>query len=259
MRETFPASRMFSILTTVIVAFWAGSAFGAIPLITDDTGTQGEGRFQVEVFGEYGHDKKESVTNEDADFAVTLTYGISKPVDVVLTVPYQSWQTGDPGSEDRGDGLSDLAIETKWRFYDNGGLSFALKPGFTIPTGDDEKDLGSGKLDYYLYFIASKEMDPWALDVNLAYIRNNNGEDDREDIWHASLAFTLDAGKEVKLVGDIGIETNPDRWSAGAPAYVMGGLIYSPRGNLDLGIGLKSGLTRAETDIAVRGGVTWRF
>lgn len=259
MRTIHPASSVFTFFVKAIVAFWASSASAAIPLITDDTGTQGKGRFQVEIFGEYGHDNQDTVTNDNADLALTITYAISSPVDLILSIPYQSWQTGDSDSEVRGNGLSDLSIETKWRFYDRRGLSFALKPGFTIPTGDEEEDLGSGKTNYYLYFIASNEMGPWALHFNLAYIRNNNWEDDRNVIWHASLASTVDVWKNVKLAGDMGIETNPDRSWANPPAYILCGLIYAPWESFEIGLGLKGGLTETEPDIAVRGGITWRF
>ena len=127
----------------------------------------------------------------------------------------------------KSDGLSDIAIEAKWRFYENEGVSFALKPGFTIPTGDDEKDLGSGKMTYYLYLISSYEMETRAFHINLAYIRNENKGDDRKDIWHASFASTVDVMKDLKLAGDIGIESNPESASSTPPVYILGGLIYS--------------------------------
>jgi hypothetical protein len=237
----------------------SAQAFAAIPLITDDTGTQGKGKFQVELAGEYGHDKEDIVTNKNSDFSTTLTYGVIDSLDIVLSVPYQFWHTDEKGSEIKGDGISDIAIETKWRFYENEGLSFALKPGFTIPTGNDEKYLGNGKMTYYLYFIASKETKPWSFHLNLAYIRNNNAGDDRKDIWHASVASTVDVMKNLKLVGDVGIETNPESSSKTPPANILGGLIYSVTENLDIGLGVKGGLTKPETDIAVRGGITFRF
>jgi hypothetical protein len=75
--------------------------------------------------------------------------------------------------------------------------------------------------------------------------------------------ITDDTGTEVvkslKLAGDIGVETNPDKSSNTPPAYVLGGLIYSVSENFDVGFGIKGGLTRPETDIAVRGGITGRF
>jgi hypothetical protein len=237
----------------------SGPVFAAIPLITDDAGTQGKGRFQLEIAGEFGSDKDEAVTNRGSEFPAALTYGIADVVDVVLSVPYVSRRSDDSGSVTRERGISDLAVETKWRFYEKEGISLALKPGFTIPTGEEEKDLGNGKMTYYLLFIASKEMDPWAFHLNLAYLRNNTSEDDRENMWRASFASTFDVLKNLKIVGDIGIATNPESYSSTPPAYLLGGAIYSPTGNFDIGLGLKAGLTKPETDIAVRGGIAYRF
>jgi hypothetical protein len=254
-------SRFIFFLSSVLVSifFVVVTSYAAIPLVTDDTGTQGKGKFQLELSGEYAHDKQESVTNKAGAFSATLTYGIADPVDIILSVPYQSWHSDELNSKTSESGLSDMAIETKWRLYEKEGLSFALKPGFTIPTGDDKKDLGNGKMTYYLYFITSKEMNPWSFHLNLAYIRNENKEDDRKDIWHASFASTVEVIKNLKLVGDIGVESNPERSSGNPPAYILGGLIYSPAENFDIGLGLKGGLTKPETDIALRGGITWRF
>jgi hypothetical protein len=32
----------------------------------------------------------------------------------------------------------------KWRFYEKDGLSFAIKPGIILPTGEEDKGLGDG-------------------------------------------------------------------------------------------------------------------
>ena len=248
---------LFSLFVSIFL--FVGTSYAVIPLVTDDTGTQGKGKFQLELFGEYAHDKEEGVTRKDSTFSATLAYGIVDPVDIILTIPYQSWRSDDSGFKTSESGFSDLAIETKWRFYEKEGLSFALKPGFTIPTGDYKKDLGNGKVTYYLYFITSKELNPWSFHLNLAYIRNENKQDDRKDVWHASFASTVEVIKNLKLVGDIGVESNPERSSSNPPAYILGGLIYSPGENFDIGLGLKGGLTKSEADIAVRGGITWRF
>ena len=247
------------IVMCLIIGLFCSSAYAAIPLITDDTGTQGKEKFQLELAGEYGHDKEEFVTNKNGDFSAALTYGVVDALDIVLSVPYQFWHTDEKGSETKDDGLSDIAIESKWRFYENEGVSFALKPGFTIPTGDDGKDLGSGKMTYYLYLISSYEMETRAFHINLAYIRNENKGDDRKDIWHASFASTVDIMKDLKLAGDIGIESNPESASHTPPVYILGGLIYSVSENFDIGLGVKGGLTKPETDIAVRGGISYRF
>jgi len=134
-----------------------------------------------------------------------------------------------------------------------------VKPGFTIPTGDDKKGLGTGRVTSYLYLIATKEAGPWAVHMNLGYIRNENRIEQRKNIWHASLASTYEVIKGLKLVGDIGAETNTDRSSKTPPAYILGGIIYSVSEHIDIGAGIKGGLTGPEKDITVRGGITWAF
>lgn len=248
-------------MCSVIILSFATDTFASIPLITDDTGTQGKGKFQLELFGEYGQESGAHLTTKTSDLSATFTYGIIDTVDIILGIPYQAWHSNNSEGESvlKADGLSDLSIEGKWRFYEKEGLSFALKPGFTIPAGDEEKGLGTGRITYHLYFIASKEMNPWAFHLNLAYIRNENRVNERKDIWHASLASSVDVMKNLKLVGDVGIATNPDSSSNTPPAFILGGLIWSLRENLDIGLGVEAGLTKPETDLAVRGGITWRF
>ncbi|SEM68273.1 Putative MetA-pathway of phenol degradation [Syntrophus gentianae] len=235
------------------------AAFAAIPLITDDTGTQGKGKFQLEVLGEYDHDKEDGIKGETQGVTASLTYGILDPVDIVLSVPYSFWREKEGGCTEKDDGLADLAIEAKWRFFEKDGFSLALKPGLTLPTGDEDKGLGAGRVTEYLFLLASKEMDPWAFHLNVAYIRNENKNDERDDLWHVSLASSYEIFKPLKLVGDIGMEQNPDPCSSIDPAYILGGFIYSPLENLDFGLGIKGGLTDTEADVSVRGGITWRF
>jgi hypothetical protein len=180
-------------------------------------------------------------------------------VDIALGVAYWFLHARDDVSTESANGISDLAIEAKWRFYENNGLSFALKPGFTLPTGNEDKALGNGRPTYYLYFIASKEINSWVFLANLVYLRNDNKSDDRNNIWRASLASTFQIIKNLKLVGDIGLATNPERSSSIPTAYILGGFSYSLKDNFDIGLGVKGGLTKPEADISVRGGITWRF
>ncbi len=251
----FPLA-LFSLACLAIVT---PASFAAIPLITDDTGTQGKGKFQLEVLGEYGYDKEEGVKENTEDFTASFAYGIFDPVDIVFSVPYEFGRENEGGCIEKEAGLADLALELKWRFFERDGFSLALKPGLTLPTGDEEKGLGPGRANGYLFLLTSREADPWAFHLNLAYIRNENKTDERKNLWHASLASTYDILKCLKFVGDLGMEKNPYRCSSVDPAYILGGFIYLPRENFDIGLGIKGGLTDTETDLSVRGGVTWRF
>lgn len=240
----------------------------AHPLITDDTGTQGKGKYLFELNGQTGYEAEKSsgetsanasAKSRETEIKAALTYGVIDTVDAILTLPYQ-WKTeGSDATAPDVSGIADISLEVKWRFFEKDGLSFAVKPGITLPVGDKDKDLGTGRATGTLYFIATKEIDPWAFHLNLGYKRNENTVDEREDIWHASLAGELKIMKKLKLVANIGAERNTDKSSDTNPAFILGGIIYSIRENLDIDFGVKAGLNNAEADMTYLAGIALRF
>jgi len=250
-------------ISAIFIALFAMSntAYAAHPLITDDTGTQGKGKAQFEVISEYSHEKKDGVTTDSfvAPTIPVLSYGMTDASDIVFGVSYQRIKTSDSQSRITTDGISDTSIEIKWRFAENDGLSFALKPGITLPTGNDEKGLGAGKSTYRLFFITTKEIKPWAFHINLGYIKNENRVDERMDLWHASVAGVVDVLKNLKAVANIGIQRDSDKASEVDPGFFLGGFIYSISENLDFDIGFKEGFNNHGTDYSIPVGITWRY
>lgn len=254
----------------VIVAYiFITTSFAAHPLITDDTGTQGKGKFLLELNGQASYDTVDSsngtgtaiqTKRREREIKTILTYGAVEHVDVILEIPYQ-WKITKVDDVTTSDtrGIADISLEIKWRFYDKEGLSFALKPGLTLPAGDKDKDLGAGRVTGILFFVVTKEMNPLAFHCNLGYKRNENTLEQREDIWHASLAGEYKVIQNLKLVANIGAESNTDKSSHTPPAFLLGGVIYSIRENLDFDFGIKIGLNEAEKDIAFLGGIALRF
>ena len=267
------------VLTIVIVLLWSGWAFAAHPLITDDTGTQGKGKFQLEVNSEFTKEKEQQYNSDEdkwetkketgGELATVLSYGITDNVDIVLGLPYQWKKTKIDGvvttdKTEQGDGTSDMSLEVKWRFYEKDGLSFAIKPGITLPQGNEDKGLGNGKLSYGAVFITTKEIKPWAFHLNLGYTRNEyklqaDKDANRNDIWHTSLAAEVEIMNVLKVVGNIGMERNPDKTSNTHPAFILGGLIYSISESIVVAAGVKGGLNKPETDLTLLAGITFRF
>jgi hypothetical protein len=252
---------LFLLIGTFI---FSSASYGAHPLITDDTGTQGKGKFQVELNGAFSFDKEKEggVTTKErgSEVSTTLSYGITDSMDVVFGVPYQwnkAWEDREKTSDE--DGISDMSVELKWMFYEKDGFSFALKPGITLPTGDDEKGLGTGRVTSSLFLITTKEIEPWAFNFNLGYIRNENKSEERKDIWHASLASEIEVVNNLKLVANIGMEKNPDMASSTNPAFILGGIIYSITDVVDIDFGFKAGLNKPETDHSVLAGISLKF
>lgn len=234
-------------------------SYAAHPLITDDTGTQGKGKFQLEINGEYAHEDENGAKAKTTEVAAILSYGVADTLDIVLGLPYQHIRVKEPEVSSTESGISDMSLEVKWRFYEKDGLSLGLKPGISFPTGYEERGLGSGRAAYSIFLITSKEMEPWAFHLNLGYIRNENKADERKNLWHASVAAQVQAAEKLNIVGNVGVERNTDRLADTPPAFVLGGLIYSVSENFDIDFGVKAGLTKPEHDYSLLAGIAWRF
>jgi hypothetical protein len=257
------------LLTGTALLLTVGTAFAAHPLITDDTGTQGHRKFQLEVNGEYGRDRESldgiDTSETSAGLETVLSGGLTDTMDLVVAVPWV-WSRVKEGGVVTSDvnGPGDLALELKWRFLEYKGFSLAVKPGMTFPTGNEKRGLGNGKVSYGATMIASQKLEPITLHLNLAYTHNEfkldlDKESSRRDIWHASLAATCEVLEDLQLVANVGMESNGDRGSHTWPAFVLGGAIYSLTENLDLDLGIKGGLNKQEPDLALMAGVAWRF
>lgn len=258
----FTVSRIHSL--SVYVAFCtilscSTAAFAGHPLITDDAGTTGTGKAQLELNGEYGHEKEDGVTTKTTEGAASFSYGLSESMDFVIGIPYQHVRTTDDTATMTDNGFSDTSLEVKWRFYEHENLSLAIKPGLTLPTGEDEKGLGTGKVSYSLFSIMSKEIDPWGFHLNLGYIRNENTLDEEKDIWHASIASTFTVTEDLTAVANLGVESNTDKIDSTAPAFFLAGVIYALSEEFDIDCGIKYGISDPETDYTVLAGITWKF
>ncbi len=253
------------ILTTAMLT--SAGAYAAHPLITDDTGTQGTGKFQIEVTSEFSDNEAGVFEENGGEIAAALSYGISENIDLVIGMPYQWYSFRESAvtvAED--DGIGDLSLELKWRFLDTGeqGTSFALKPGVSIPTGSEEAGSGSGAVSGGVLLIATHSGRLGAVHGNIGYTRAGYASEavenvSRKDIWHASFAGEINLTEALRAVADIGIETNEDLSSDTHPAYLIGGMIYSINEDMEIDLGVKCGLNEAETDFAFLAGYTARF
>ncbi len=255
----------------LLTLLWSAPAFAAHPLVTDDTGTQERGKFQMELNEESSRDEESEagITKKETGGIITavLTYGIVDNVDVIIGFPWQ-WSTqkedGNMISNDKG--IGDTSVDVKWRFFEckSHELNFALKPGLTIPTGYAVKGFGNGKISGGMMLIATKQWEYGAVHCNVGYTHNSYGkfhdnETLKQDIWHASLATEIKMTDKLRSVADTGIDTKNEKTSDTNPVYILGGLIYSISENFDLDVGVKAGMNHTERDRTVLAGLTARF
>ncbi|OPY67626.1 MAG: hypothetical protein A4E57_02218 [Syntrophorhabdaceae bacterium PtaU1.Bin034] len=239
-------------------------SFAARPLVTDDTGTVGKGNTQielgVEIFSWKDTVEDVRVKETGTEASGVFTYGVSETVDLVAGFPYVWSKAKEDGETVFSDnGLNDISLEAKWRFFEKNGFGMALKPGVTFPTGNEEKGFGTGRVTYGLTFIASKELEPFAFHFNAGYARNENKLDERKDLWSASLAASYEPIKGLNIVGDIGFERNADPTVQTAPAFALIGANYAVNDHVTFDAGIKFGLNKQEVDHAIIAGVTLNF
>lgn len=234
-------------------------SFAAHPLITEDTGTQGRGNGQLELSVELGHDETTDAEEDAADVAAVLAYGLLDNLDLMLTLPYVRTEVRTNGSTTRDDGLGDVGLDAKWRFFESGRLSAAMKAGVTLATGDESKGLGAGKANASLNFVVSYETESWGGHLHLGHHCNRNVHDERDAVRHVSVALTRTVAERLKLVADLGRFTTTDRAFDEDTSFLTLGAIYAMRDDFDIDVGVKHGLTDAETDTTLLLGVAFRF
>lgn len=223
----------------------------AHPLATDDTGTQGLGRHQLELSTDRARSRQERV--HEASF--TYSYGALEDLDVFVTVPV---------SLRRPEGRGDASLGVKWLLLTQAGNSLALKPELFLPTGREEKGLGTGRGSAALTLIASKEASPWTFHGNLGIAVNRFGlEADRRAnkriIWRTSAAAAFEITPQWSAVGELGVTRSIERTERRYPAFALLGLIYSPNDDLDIDLGFRRGLNASEARHQLGIGIAIRF
>ena len=108
---------IFTILTLVVCAtFSYGTAHA---LYTDDTGTNGQKKFYLDVYGQFGWDHDGNTRVNSQLFEADLYTGLHDRVDLIVGFPFYWQQTRENGiaTSDIG-GYTDMTVALKWRFLE---------------------------------------------------------------------------------------------------------------------------------------------
>ncbi|WP_321937580.1 transporter [Burkholderia cepacia] len=229
-------------------------ALATHPLVSDDTGTQGNANWQFEFNAE--ETSKQEENGRHQLWNATLTRGFGERVDLYVNVPYTHLQTR---TDENGAGIGDVEIGMKWRFVERGPLSIALKPKLTTPTGNDRRGLGTGRAGAGATLLAQLDVARFSFLANAGMTYQPNRQGDLTSIWAVSGAAIYKATDKLQIVADIGTSRNTERGAGANPAFAIAGAIYSPKPWLDLDIGYRRGLNDQTYDHSVMGGVTVRW
>jgi len=234
----------------------AADVFAAHPLISEDAGTQGAGKFELELGNAWTRDRGERAY----EFGPQLSYGSLRELDVILRPTWVAFRTAGDGATTTARGAGDTAVDVKWRFYEAGAVSLATRAGIGMPTGDAARGLGAGRATYHVLAVTSVNAAPLALHANLGYTHARSDALTRGDLFHASTAavMTVGAGWQL-LLYDIAVDTNPERARSVAPGVARIGAIYTVRQGCDVDFGYQVRLNDAAPSRVLVAGLTLRW
>lgn len=149
---------------------WAGA-----PFITGDTDILDPQTMEVYLFANL--DKTHTETTLQAP-TIEIDWGISPNLMFSLTVPYA---ISKPKHETINSGLGDITAGISYRFNHEAKHipQIALAPTLTLPSGDENHNLGNGKMSLQLPIWLQKDWDRWTssfgggYSVNLASDKRN--------------------------------------------------------------------------------------
>ena len=214
------------------------------PLITEDTGVLGRGVWQLELHGERSHDREGGATTRGIDASAVLSYGAMDQVDLQLELPYVREKTNGIVVAD---GRGDASLSLKWRFFERAGRSLVVKP-----------DIHEGRR-WGLNLVGGYAIGRLQLLAHVGHMDNRNVAGERSSLKHASVAGIFSAAEKLKLVLDLGRDTNPAPGAGGSLREGVLGLMHAVSEDMDFGVGIKWGLSDPADDRALLAGVKLRF
>lgn len=248
-----------SVLLFLLLIISTFACLAQLPLITDNTGTQGRGNGQIEFSNGVGFHNEHRCIENSSEFSPVFTFGIFDNTDFIVGYPFLNSRVQDDTSLSIVSGFSDFNMEIKYRLLQNKVISLAIKPGISFPTGNYIEGLGSGRFSESLFFIITAEFSSMYINGNLGYLRNENRCGDAINIWHASVDADFSLSNEFHFVLNSGIEKNPNLTVKTNPVFGLAGFYYFINDNCEISLGYKYGITKTETNHEFIYGLTLRF
>jgi len=141
----------------------SASAHSQQPFVTDDADVTAKGRFHFEFSNEFDLLQRASfpsLKQNTADFE--LDYGLFERLEIGVAAPLLTIFNAAGTSPKTVTGIGDMNISVKYNFLrerENSRLpAMTISVNFEVPTGDTERQLGSGLADFYLNGILQKSV-----------------------------------------------------------------------------------------------------
>ena len=229
------------------------AARAAHPLQSEDTGTQGTGRLELE----NGFSSTRAAGTSERLYQPQLSVGVTPALDAIVQ---PSWlrSRDETGTVVRGRGDTD--VDVKWRFWARPSWSLAVRAGATLATGENGLGMRHGDVATHAVLVASYRGAPLAVHANLAWSQGPADDPQaRRDLLRASAAAVWTIVPGIALAAEGSSASNPDASRSGWISTVLGGAICSVRPWLDIDVGVQATAHGAPASRAWLVGLTYRY
>jgi len=248
-------SLVFVVLMVSLIQFLClRNAFASRPLSTDDAWTVEKGQFQLET----GFDlSRQDNHDRGVSPSLMLSYGLLENMDIGIGSSYLFVRPKEGENEN---GLGDTEIKLKYRLLGEKIRmpAFALAGKVKIPTASESRGPGSGKADFGIDAIFTKELSKrFVLHLNIGYAFVGEHGADNELNYSGAAQFIL--SDKWALVGEIVAVNN---FNSRRKNNLLSGLLgtnYLITENIIWDAGIEIGMNKAAPDYRLTTGLTCLF
>jgi len=187
--------RIIAVLLAMLLA--PLSAFAGPPILTDDTGTPGPGKWETNMG--FTVEKRQDATLYNTP-TLDLNYGVGDRIQLNYSV---SWITQNTAGDGAINGLGNSEVAVKWRFLDEDrhGLAVSVYPRFIFnnPTSSADRGLVDKGTVFRLPFQAEKKIGIITINPEFGHDFHQEGEDQ----WLYGLALKYDEIKGLEVLAEV--------------------------------------------------------
>ena len=243
-----------------------------LPFYTDDSDTTPKGKFHLEIYNEHDVLQKSAYpTKRQNTLVFTFNYGITDKLELDVNAPWLSLINSRSISPRDVSGVGDTQFGLKYNFLSEreGSKKPALALVFYVeaPTGNTQKQLGSGLVDYWLYGVIQKSLTKRTkgrLNGGVLFSGNNSTgligiETQRGQVFTGNGSIVRDITPRLQLGVEVfGAVTNSFALDRGQLTSQFGG-DYALTKKLTLSFGLLAGKFVASPRVGAQVGFAYDF
>jgi len=209
---------------------------------------------------EYGYDGDFCAPDADRDQAGTATVIFNATEDLQFEFDFDTFHALTNNSSQVATGIGDAYISAQLTMLSEAQQSPSLGFAYLVklPTANESKGLGTGRVDHKLEFLVSKKVKSADVDFNASLLVNGDSNTHGwETGYQLALGFSAELKRSCSLQGEIFGETLDTDQPRGL--FVQGGLTYQPTTCSSIDSGVRAALNSRAPRFGIFGGVSFNL